>query len=107
MGPWIYLAMAIVLEIVATTLLKLSDGLTKWGWGALSLACYAGCFWVFSPALKAIPMGVAYAIWAGVGIVSVTLIGAVFFGQRLGAAQWGFLALIVVGSIGLRLSVAE
>jgi multidrug transporter EmrE-like cation transporter len=99
--------MAIGLEILATTLLKMSNGLEKWSWGALSMACYAGCFWVFSPALKTIPLGVAYAIWAGVGMVAMAVIGAAFFGQRLGAPQLGFLALIIVGSVGLRLSVPD
>ncbi len=105
-GPWICLAIAIGLEIVATSLLKLSNGFQLWAWGALSMAAYAGCFWAFSYALKTIPLGVAYAIWSGVGIVFITLIGLALFGQKLNPAQWGFLGLIVVGSVGLRLTSA-
>jgi multidrug transporter EmrE-like cation transporter len=106
-GPWICLTLAIGLEVVATTLLKLSNGFEKWQWGLLSLACYSGCFWVLSPALKAIPIGIAYAIWAGVGITAMTGIGAIFFHQRLGPLQLGFAALIIVGAVGLRLTVEE
>ncbi len=107
MGPWICLATAIGLEIVATSLLKLSNGLQVWTWAALSMTAYAGCFWVFSLALKSIPLGLAYAIWAGAGIVAIALIGLALFGQRLSLVQWGFLGLIVVGCVGLRLTAAD
>lgn len=107
MSPWLYLAAAIALEVVGTTLLKLSNGFERPLIGMLSIACYSACFWVFAPALKAIPVGVAYAIWAGVGIVAVAFIGAAFFGQRLGAAQVACIALVLVGAVGLRLTTAE
>ena len=106
MRAWLYLAAAIVLEVAATFLLKLSDGFEKVHWGVASMALYSGCFWVLAPALKTIPVGVAYAIWAGVGIAAAALIGLIAFGERLGPLQLAFMTLIVAGAVGLRLTTA-
>jgi hypothetical protein len=54
MNPWIFLALAIALEVTGTFLLKLSNGFEKWQWGALSIFCYSACFWVLAPAMKAL-----------------------------------------------------
>jgi multidrug transporter EmrE-like cation transporter len=102
MGAWLLLGIAIGLEVVGTTLLKLSDGFAKWHWGVLSIACYALCFWVFAPALRLIPVGVAYAVWSGAGIVAVTAIGYLAFGERLAAAQIFFMLVLLAGLVGLR-----
>ncbi|MBL8773022.1 MAG: multidrug efflux SMR transporter [Phenylobacterium sp.] len=107
MTAWLYLAAAIALEIGGTFFLKLSNGFEKAHWGAVSIALYSACFWVLAPALKAIPVGVAYAIWSGVGIMAAGAIGAFAFGERLGPLQLGFIALILVGAVGLRLTTAE
>ena len=104
MSAWMFLTVAIALEVVGTVFLKLSNGFEKWHWGALSILCYICCFWAFAPALKTIPVGVAYALWAGIGILAVTLIGFAVFHERLGAVQLGFIALIAVGAVGLRLT---
>lgn len=104
MTGWIYLGLAIVLEVVATSLLKLSDGLVRWEWAAASILFYALCFLVFAPSLRTIPVGVAYAVWSGVGIVAITLIGMLFFEERLSPVQLGFIALVLIGAIGLQLS---
>ncbi len=87
MSAWMFLTVAIALEVVGTVFLKLSDGFEKWHWGALSILCYICCFWAFAPALKAIPVGVAYALWAGIGILAVTLIGFAVFQERLGGGS--------------------
>ncbi|QTD54948.1 DMT family transporter [Parasphingorhabdus cellanae] len=104
MSAWAYLGVAIVLEIMATTLLKLSDGFSKWHWGILSIALYSACFWVLAPALKTLPVGVVYAIWSGAGIVAVTIIGAFFFDERLALLQFLFIAMILIGAVGLQLT---
>ncbi|GGI76427.1 QacE family quaternary ammonium compound efflux SMR transporter [Polymorphobacter multimanifer] len=104
MTGWLYLTLAIGLEIVATTLLKLSNGLEKWGFAAASIGIYALCFLVLAPALKSIPVGVAYAVWSGVGIVAMAVIGIILFDQRLSLVQMGCVALVLVGALGLRLS---
>ncbi|MHA6723068.1 DMT family transporter [Sphingomonas sp. RS2018] len=104
MSPWLFLAGAITLEIGGTVLLKLSNGFEKWHWGALSVARYASCFWVLAPAMKSLPVGTVYAIWAGVGIVAAAIIGALAFDERLGAIQLLCIALVLTGAVGLRLT---
>ena len=104
MSPWIFLSLAICFEVLGTFLLKLSDGFEKWHWGSLSIFCFMACFWMFAPALKVLPVGIAYAIWAGVGIVAATSLGWMFFSEKLGLVQLGFIAMILVGSMGLRLT---
>jgi multidrug transporter EmrE-like cation transporter len=107
MSAWVFLGMAITLEVAATFLLKLSNGFEKWHWGMLSIALYSACFWMFAPALKVIPVGVAYAIWAGVGIVAAAIIGFMAFGERLGPLQLLCIAMVLTGAIGLRLTTAS
>ena len=104
MNAWIFLSVAICLEITATFFLKLSEGFEKWQWGTMSILCYSLCFWALAPALKTLPVGVVYAIWAGVGIIGATILGIIFFGDRLAAHQYGFVALILIGAVGLRLT---
>jgi len=107
MSAWIFLGLAIALEVAATFMLKLSNGFARVPWGIASICLYSACFWVLAPALKTIPVGIAYAIWAGVGIAAAAAIGAFAFGERLGPVQLGFVALIMVGAVGLRLTTAE
>ncbi|ODT87276.1 SMR family transporter [Phenylobacterium sp. SCN 70-31] len=107
MTAWLYLAAAIALEVAATFFLKLSNGFEKVHWGVASIALYSACFWVLAPALKTIPVGVAYAIWAGVGIAAAGAIGAFAFGEKLGPLQLAFVAMIMAGAVGLRLTTAS
>jgi small multidrug resistance pump len=102
MSPWFYLFLAIALEVSGTFLLKLSNGFENAVWGGLSIACYSACFWVLAPAMKVLPVGVVYAIWAGCGIVAAALIGVLAFGERLGPLQLVFMTLVLVGAVGLR-----
>lgn len=104
MNAWVFLTIAIALEVMGTFLLKLSDGFTKWQWGSLSILCYALCFCALAPALRELPVGLAYAIWAGLGILGATAIGIVAFGDRLAPLQYSFIALILIGAVGLRLT---
>lgn len=104
MNAWVYLGFAIALEIAGTFLLKLSNGFERVQWGMLSIACYAGCFWVLAPAMKVLPVGIAYAIWAGVGIVAAAAIGVFAFDEKLGALQYVCIALVLIGAVGLRLT---
>ena len=104
MPAWLYLSAAIGMEIAGTFLLKLSDGFAKWQWGTLSLLCYAVSFLFLAPALKLLPGGSVYAIWSGVGSIGVTTLGIVVFGDRLARAQYGFISLILVGTVGLKLT---
>lgn len=107
MNAWILLGIAIAFEIAGTSLLKASDGFARWGLGAASMACYWVCFAFLAAAIKTIPVGVAYAIWSGVGIVAIALIGWLVFRQSLSMAQTGFILLILAGAIGLNLTTPQ
>ncbi len=105
MNAWVFLGIAIVLEVSGTILLKLSNGFEKWQWGVLSILCYSACFWMLAPAMKVIPVGIVYAIWSGVGIVAISIIGIFAFDERLSALQFAFIGMILIGAIGLNLTV--
>jgi len=104
MMGWAFLLAAIVLEVVGTLFLKLSHGFERWHWGLASIGCYAACFGMLSPAMKYLPLGVVYAIWAGVGVVAAVMIGWFAFDERLSAMQFICVAMVLVGAVGLRLS---
>lgn len=104
MKVWILLSIAIAFEVAGTMLLKASQGFEKPLIGMLAILCYTICFWMFAPVLKVLPAGVAYAIWAGVGIATVSVLGVLIFKQSLNLAQVGFIVLIAAGAIGLSLS---
>lgn len=88
---------AIVCEVVGTTALKLSDGFTRLGPMAAVVAGYGLSFWLLSLTLRTIPMGIAYGIWSGVGIVLISAIGWIWFRQGLDLAALIGLALIIAG----------
>jgi small multidrug resistance pump len=104
MTAWLVLALCIGMEVLATSLLKASEGFSKPLFGWASLACYSVCFWALSFVLAKIPVGVAYAIWSGLGIVGITVVGWLVFKQSLGWQQLAFIGLIVVGAVGLNLT---
>ena len=102
MGYW-YLAIAIVAEVLATSALKESQGFSKLLPTLLVMAGYGASFYFLSLVLQTIPIGVAYALWAGLGIVLITIVGAVVFGQKMDLAAILGIALIISGVVVLRL----
>lgn len=100
---WFYLAGAIGLEIVATSALKAANGFTRPLPTLAVVVGYVGAFYCLSLALRTIPMGVAYAIWSGIGIVVISLVGLVIYRQRLDMAAIIGISLIVAGTIILNL----
>lgn len=96
---WVYLGLAIVAEIIATSALKASDGFSRTWPVLITVTGYAVSFYFLSQTLRVIPIGIAYAIWSGVGITLISLIGAVFFKQHLDAAAIAGIALIVAGVV--------
>lgn len=103
MKPWLFLSLAIVCEVVATSALKASEGFTKPVPAVIVVVGYGAAFYLLSLTLRAIPVGVAYAVWSGVGIVLVSAIAWVGFGQRLDAPAILGIALIVAGVAVLNL----
>lgn len=101
--PYLLLAIAIGSEIVATTLLKYSEGFTKFWPTVGSMAVYFICYFTFSKALTGLNLGVAYATWCGVGLVATAVISALFFSQKLTTAGVIGIGLIIIGCIILNL----
>ena len=103
MRNWIYLAITILGEVVATSALKSSNGFTKPIPSAIVIIGYGFAFYFLSLALRSIPVGVAYAIWAGVGIVLVATIAWIFHGQKLDLWAMIGIGLIISGVAVLNL----
>ena len=99
MKNFLFLFAAIVCETIATMLLSKSEQFTKLIPTVLSLSCYGLAFYTLSLSLRTIPVGIAYAIWAGFGIVLVALVGAVFFKQVPDLAAIIGMLLIVAGVV--------
>lgn len=103
MVNWLFLAIAIVAEVVATSALKSSEGFTRLMPSAVVIVGYSIAFYFLSLALKAIPVGIAYAVWAGLGIVLVAAIGWFYYGQKLDAWAFVGMGLIISGVAVLNL----
>ena len=99
MKNWLFLGAAIIAEVIATSSLKASAGFTKLWPSILVVAGYAIAFYFLSLTLKAIPIGIAYAVWAGLGIVLVAMVGFLLFDQKLDLASILGMALIVAGVV--------
>jgi len=100
---YLYLLIAIVCEVIGTSALKASEGFTKLGPSLVTAAGYGLAFYFLSLTLATIPVGVAYAVWSGVGVVLVALVGFLWFGQTLDAPALIGLALILAGVLTINL----
>lgn len=100
---YLYLAIAIVAEVIATSALKASESFTKLLPSLLVVAGYGAAFYFLSLCLKSINVGVAYAIWSGLGIVLVTIAAAVFYRQVPDGWALVGMALIVAGVLVMNL----
>lgn len=103
MTGYFYLAIAIAAEVLATTALKTVDGLQRPLALLLVLTGYATAFWMLNLVMRSIPVGIAYAIWAGLGIVLVSLAALFLYGQKLDLPAVLGMALIVGGVLVIQL----
>ncbi len=94
---WLVLSVAIVAEVAGSTMLMKSEQFTRLLPSLATIALYATAFFCLSLALRQIPLGIAYGVWAGVGIVLVAIVGAVAFRQPLDLAAIAGIAFIVTG----------
>lgn len=94
---YLYLITAIVFEVIGTAALQASEQFTRPKPLVLTALGYIVAFYFLSLVLRTMPVGVAYAIWSGLGVVLITLVGLVWFGQRLDAPAIAGLALIIAG----------
>ncbi|HET8615596.1 MAG TPA: multidrug efflux SMR transporter [Actinomycetales bacterium] len=100
--PWILLALAISTEIAATTALKASEGFSRLWPSVVVVVGYVASFVLLARALKTLDVGVAYAIWSGVGTAVVAALGVLLFAESMSLMKAVWIAVIIVGVIGLQ-----
>lgn len=101
---YLYLAVAIVAEVVGTTLFRMSQGFERWGFGLLGLCAYGVALVLLGLAMKVIPMSVSYTLWASIGTALTVVVGLLYFGERMTSGQWLGLVLVVGGALLLKLA---
>lgn len=101
MQQWLFLAVAIVSEVIATSALKAADGFTRWWPSVIVVIGYASAFYFLSLTIRTIPLGVVYAIWSGAGIALIALVAWLFLGQSLDLPAILGLLLIIAGVVVL------
>src|SRR5690554_4995594 len=103
MKNWMFLSMAIVAEVTATSSLKASAEFTKFWPSVIVVVGYAIAFYFLSLTLRSIPVGIAYAVWSGLGIVLVSLVGWWLYNQTLDLASMLGMGLIIAGVLVINL----
>lgn len=101
MHHWILLGLAILAEVVGTSAMKASEGFSKVLPSLITVVFYGIAFYLLSLTLRSIPVGIAYAVWSGVGIVLISLAAWVLYGQKLDPAGLIGIGLIISGVIVL------
>lgn len=99
MKHWLFLLIAILSEVVGTSALKASDGFSKFWPSTLVVAGYGVAFYFLSLTLRTLSVGVAYAVWSGVGVALITIVAWVLYGQKLDAAALIGILLIIAGVV--------
>lgn len=93
------LLLAILAEVIATTALKASDSFTKLGPSVVLVVGYFASFYLLSVVIRTIPIGIAYAIWAGSGVVLISVFGYLFANEKLDVAACIGISLIIIGVV--------
>jgi len=101
---YVYLACAIIFEVLGTAAMKYSDGFHRWIPSVLIVVCYGICYVTLTLALKTLQIGSVYAIWAGVGTVMMAIIGALLFGEPIVPSKVVATSLIIVGVVLLSMN---
>ncbi|MBY0380327.1 MAG: multidrug efflux SMR transporter [Xanthobacteraceae bacterium] len=100
---YFYLALAVIFEVIGTSALQASEQFTKPKPLVLTAIGYGSAFYLLSMVLRTMPVGIAYAIWSGFGIILITFVGLIWFGQKLDLPAVIGLALIVAGVVTINL----
>ncbi|QND68742.1 multidrug efflux SMR transporter [Mesorhizobium loti] len=101
---WLLLVLSGLLDVAWALATKKADGYANWGWTALSLVLLGASVFTLGKALSALPLGMAYVVWTGIGAVGSVLVGTLVFQEVLDFQRMAFIAIVVVGIIGLNLS---
>jgi small multidrug resistance pump len=105
---WFWLVGAIIAEVTGTIALRFSEGFSRLGPSVLVVLGYGVALFSLSQALvRGMPVGVAYGVWAAIGVTLVALIGAIFLGESLTAIQIGGIVLVIGGVLALELGAAH
>lgn len=107
MKAFLLLFLAIAAELCGTTAMKLSEGFTRPLPIVVLVVGYGFAFWLMSLVIKTMPVGVAYAVWSGVGTAGIAIIGTFFFGEKLGGVRIMGIILIIAGVIVLNIFTQE
>lgn len=99
MTHWIYLSAAIISEVIGTSFLKSTGGFTRLAPSLIVLVAYVASFYFLSLTLRTLPLGIAYAVWAGTGVALIALVGFALFGQKLDAPAVIGILLIISGVV--------
>ncbi|MGI9389864.1 MAG: SMR family transporter [Boseongicola sp.] len=100
---YMHLILAVLAETIGTTALQASHQFTRVGPSIIVVIAYAAAFYLLSLALSVMPVGLVYAIWSGVGIIFIALIGLLVFGQRLDLPAVIGLSMIIAGILVIHL----
>jgi quaternary ammonium compound-resistance protein SugE len=103
-AAWWILLVAGLLEIAWAMTMKASEGFSKWHFTAVTIAAAWASFVLLGLSLKALPVGTAYAAWTGIGAVGTAALGMLIFHEPATFARLGFIALIVAGIVGLKVT---
>ncbi len=101
---WLVIAVSGLFEVAFSVALKYSDGFTRPLYSLVALAAGAVSVWLVATTLQILPVGTAYAVWAGIGAVGTALVGLVFLGESADPLRLASITLVVVGIVGLQLS---
>ena len=101
---WFVLVIAGLLEVVWTLGLKYTEGFTRVGPSIMTATAIVTSMWMLAQAAKTLPIGTAYGVWVGIGVVGATIGGVVLFEEPLNSSRVFFLILLVVSIVGLKVS---
>lgn len=100
---WMLLLVAGLLEVVWAIGLKYTQGFTRLGPSVMTVSAMVVSIWLLALAMKSLPVGTAYAVWTGIGIVGAVALGILLFGESASPARLACVAMILSGIIGLKL----
>ncbi|WP_407174095.1 DMT family transporter [Bradyrhizobium sp. STM 3562] len=101
---WMALIVAGLLDVGWAISMKYAEGYTRMGWSLISLALLAAFVFLLGRALQALDLGLAYAVWTGIGAVGTVIMGVVLFGEALSLAKVAGIGLVMIGIVALKLA---
>ena len=104
MIAWLYLILAGLFEIGFTTFMRLSDGFRRWEYLIPFAICAICSFALLTLAARTLPLGLAYAVWTGMGAAGTLMVSRLFFKDSFSPLQLGFILLIIIAVVGLKFS---